>query len=74
MSRRTAHPTPTRPKSSGLMTLQEVLEELKVSRSTFDDWRAKGLAPECIKLPNNQLRIRRSVLDQWLVSIEEACA
>jgi hypothetical protein len=34
-----------------------------------------GTAPECIKLPNGQLRIRRSALDAWLatrVQIAEA--
>jgi predicted DNA-binding transcriptional regulator AlpA len=58
-----------------LLTLVEVLAELKVARSTFDTWRVLGTAPECIKLPNGQLRIRRSALDAWLaarVQIAEA--
>lgn len=58
-----------------LLTLAEVLSELKVARSTFDTWRVLGTAPECIKLPNGQLRIRRSALDAWLaarVQIAEA--
>jgi predicted DNA-binding transcriptional regulator AlpA len=58
-----------------LLTLGEVLAELKVARSTFDTWRVLGTAPECIKLPNGQLRIRRSALDVWLaarVQIAEA--
>ncbi|WP_116245609.1 AlpA family transcriptional regulator [Nocardiopsis sp. FIRDI 009] len=49
-----------------LLTLPEVLAELKVPRSTFDDWRKKGLAPRYAKLPNGQLRVRRSDLDNWL--------
>lgn len=49
-----------------MLTLAEVLAELKIGRSTFDDWRVKGVAPEHIKLPNGQFRIRRSVLDAWL--------
>ncbi|MGH3326329.1 MAG: helix-turn-helix transcriptional regulator [Streptomycetales bacterium] len=49
-----------------LLTIAEVLAELKIARSTFDDWRVKGLAPECIKLPNAQLRVRRSKLAAWL--------
>nr|WP_174546415.1 helix-turn-helix domain-containing protein [Nocardiopsis dassonvillei] len=57
-----------------LLTLAEVLAELKVPRSTFDDWRKKGLAPRCSKLPNGQLRIRRSVLDSWLDSRTEEAA
>jgi predicted DNA-binding transcriptional regulator AlpA len=58
-----------------LLTLAEVLAELKVARSTFDTWRVLGTAPECIKLPNGQLRTRRSALDAWLaarVQIAEA--
>ncbi|MET9893704.1 helix-turn-helix domain-containing protein [Streptomyces sp. NPDC006465] len=54
------------------LTLAEVCEELKISRSTFYDWRAKGRAPRCIKLPNGDLRIRRSDLDHWLDDREDA--
>jgi predicted DNA-binding transcriptional regulator AlpA len=50
-----------------MLTLDEVLDELRVARSTFDDWRVKELAPEYVKLPNGQLRVRRTVLDAWLV-------
>lgn len=49
-----------------LLTIDQVLAELQVARSTFDTWRALGTAPECIKLPNGQLRVRRAVLDAWL--------
>ena len=52
-----------------LLTLAEVLAELKVARSTFDTWRVLGIAPECMKLPNGQLRIRRSALDAWLAAL-----
>lgn len=52
--------------SDDLLTVAEVLAELKVARSTFDTWRVLGSAPQCIKYPNGQLRIRRSALDQWL--------
>jgi predicted DNA-binding transcriptional regulator AlpA len=48
------------------LTIAEVLDELKVARSTFDTWRVLGSAPECIKYPNGQLRVRRSALDEWL--------
>lgn len=51
-----------------LLTIAEVLAELKVARSTFDCWRVLGVAPGCIKLPNGQLRIRRSALALWLAS------
>jgi excisionase family DNA binding protein len=52
------------------LTVAEVCEELDVARSTFNDWRAKGRAPKCIKLPNGSLRIRRAELDRWLASHE----
>jgi predicted DNA-binding transcriptional regulator AlpA len=34
------------------LTIAEVCDDLGISRSTFYDWRAKGRAPRCIKLPN----------------------
>jgi excisionase family DNA binding protein len=54
------------------LTLEEVCAELDVSRSTFYDWRAKGRAPRCIKLPNGDIRIRRSELERWLAEREDA--
>jgi predicted DNA-binding transcriptional regulator AlpA len=51
-----------------LLTVAEVLAELKVARSTFDTWRVLGVAPECIKYPNGQLRVRRSALNAWLAA------
>lgn len=54
------------------LTIAEVCEELEVSRSTFYDWRAKGRAPKCLKLPNGEIRIRRADLERWLDSCEEA--
>ncbi len=53
------------------LTLAELCAELRISRSTFYDWRAKGRAPRCIKLPNGDLRIRRAELERWLDSREE---
>lgn len=54
------------------LTIRELCVELKISRSTFYDWRAKGRAPRCIKLPNGDLRIRRRDLDNWLDDHEDA--
>jgi predicted DNA-binding transcriptional regulator AlpA len=65
---RTTKPPPC---ASTLLTIAEVLTELKVARSTFDTWRALGFAPECIKLPNGQIRVRRRALDAWLTSRTE---
>lgn len=62
----------TAARSRSTLTLAEVCEELNVSRSTFYEWRAKRRAPRCIKLPNGDLRIRRSDLDHWLDDREDA--
>jgi excisionase family DNA binding protein len=47
------------------LTVHQFCEELEISRSTFYDWRAKGRAPKCHKIPNGELRIRRRDLDEW---------
>jgi predicted DNA-binding transcriptional regulator AlpA len=58
-----------------LLTVAEVLEELNgVARSTFNRWRALGIAPRSIKLPNGDIRIRRSALEAWLADHEEPAA
>ncbi|MFJ2962659.1 helix-turn-helix transcriptional regulator [Streptomyces collinus] len=62
----------TATRSRTMLTLAEVCAELAVSRSTFYDWRAKRRAPRCIKLPNGDLRIRRSDLEHWLDDREDA--
>jgi len=54
------------------LTVDELCDELKVARRTFYDWRAKGRAPRCFKLPNGDLRIRRTDLDSWLTDRMEA--
>ncbi len=53
------------------LTIAQLCEELGISRSTFYEWRAKGRAPRCIKLPNGQIRIRRAEFERWLESLEE---
>jgi predicted DNA-binding transcriptional regulator AlpA len=57
-----------------LLKLPEVLDELGMSRSAFYRMRALGKAPKCRKLPNGQIRIRRSDLDAWWDSCEEPIA
>jgi excisionase family DNA binding protein len=54
------------------LTVRELCAELKVSRSTFYDWRQKRRGPRCIRLPNGDLRIRRRDLDEWLGAREVA--
>jgi excisionase family DNA binding protein len=53
------------------LTIAQLCQELGISRSTFYEWRAKGRAPRCIKLPNGQIRIRRAEFERWLESLEE---
>jgi predicted DNA-binding transcriptional regulator AlpA len=60
--------------TSPWLKVSEVLEELSIGRSTFDLWRAEGRAPRCYKLPNGQLRIKRTDLDAWLSELEEVAA
>lgn len=54
------------------LTITDVCTDLGISRSTFYEWRAKGRAPRCIKLPNGDIRINRSEYDRWLDTLEEA--
>jgi predicted DNA-binding transcriptional regulator AlpA len=61
-------------RSEELLTVTEVLAELRVSRSTWYHWRQVGKAPRVIKLPNGELRIRRSALGQWLGALERDAA
>ena len=56
------------------LTVAEILKDLGVPRRTWQRWRELGLAPEAIKLPNRELRIRRSVYEAWLVGLEEVQA
>ena len=53
------------------MTVQQVCQELGISRSTFYFWRQHGKAPHCVKLPNGQVRIRRTDLEAWFAGFEE---
>jgi len=52
--------------------LTEVCAELKITRSTFYDWRAKGRAPRCSKLPNGEVHVVRRDLDAWYESCRVA--
>lgn len=62
---------PTVP-NRGWLTVDDVCDELGVSKDTFYDWRKKGRAPKCAKLPNGSLRIRRTELDKFMTALEEA--
>jgi predicted DNA-binding transcriptional regulator AlpA len=54
------------------LTIADLCAELGVARSTFYDWRAAKKAPRCIKLPNGDIRIRRTDFENWLESLEDA--
>jgi predicted DNA-binding transcriptional regulator AlpA len=54
-----------------LLTIEEVIGELRVPRSTFYRWREKGTAPRVMKLPSGAVRIRRTAQNEWLRGLEE---
>lgn len=54
------------------LTIAEICAELKIARSTFNEWRAKGRAPRCITLPNRAVRIRRADFERWLAACQES--
>lgn len=53
------------------LTIDDVCEILEIARRTFYEWRKKGSGPRCIKLPNGDIRLRRSELERWIDSREE---
>ena len=65
------HRPAQRPPARRSLKLPEVLDEIGMSRAAFYRMRARGQAPKCIKLPNGQIRVRRSDLDAWLTSYEQ---
>jgi predicted DNA-binding transcriptional regulator AlpA len=52
-------------------TVAQFCAEWGITRSTFYDWRAKGRAPRCMKLPNGDLRITPAAYDAWVATCEE---
>ena len=55
-----------------MLTIDQVLEEIGVPRATFYRWRQLKKGPKSIKLPNGAVRIRRSELERWIETLEEA--
>ena len=55
-----------------LLTVREVCEELGITSSTWDKWRARRVGPPTIVLPNGSLRVRRTELEHWLLDREVA--
>lgn len=56
------------------LKLPAVLEELNMSRSAFYRMVARGRGPKLRKLPNGQIRVRRSDLDAWWAALEQNTA
>lgn len=56
------------------LTITDICDDLGISRRTFHEWRAKGRAPRCLKLPNGDIRIRRTDYERWLDTCEEVAA
>jgi predicted DNA-binding transcriptional regulator AlpA len=54
-----------------LLTIAEVIAELRVPRSTFFRWREQGIGPRVMKLPSGTVRIRRAALEEWLRGLED---
>ena len=53
-----------------LLTIEEVIAELRVSRAAFYRWRRRGTGPAEVRLPGGGVRIRRSALQAWLRRLE----
>ncbi|MGW7443337.1 helix-turn-helix transcriptional regulator [Kitasatospora sp. NPDC054795] len=57
-------------KTDPKLKLAAVLEEIAMSRSAYYRMVALGKGPKTMKLPNGQLRVRRSDLDAWWAAQE----
>lgn len=64
--------TPVTARSRNKLTVDEICDDLGISRRTFYEWRAKGKAPECTPLPNGELRITRDEYARWYASLRGA--
>jgi hypothetical protein len=57
---------PAKPTGDEWLTVEEICAELKISRRTFDRWRAIDAGPRCERLGGHgPLRSKRSWLDAW---------
>jgi predicted DNA-binding transcriptional regulator AlpA len=45
-----------------------------ISRRTCYRWREVGTGPQCLKIPNGELRAWRSEFSAWLDSLREGAA
>jgi len=54
-----------------LLTIDEVIASLRVSRAAFYRWRRRGTGPPSVRLPGGAVRIRRDALAGWLAGLHE---
>lgn len=54
------------------LTVADICADLGISRRTFYEWRMKGTGPECIPLPNGELRVTVPEYQRWLNSRKQA--
>jgi excisionase family DNA binding protein len=54
-----------------LLTIDEVIATLRVSRAAFYRWRRRGTGPPAVRLPGGAVRIRRADLQQWLRGLQD---
>jgi excisionase family DNA binding protein len=54
-----------------LLTIDEVITSLRVSRAAFYRWRLRGTGPASVRLPGGAVRIRRAALAEWLRGMQE---
>ncbi len=65
--------SPTR--ADELLSAAEICTELKISRRTYYRWRELKVAPEgSLRLPNGEIRVRRSAFIAWLAKFQECTA
>jgi predicted DNA-binding transcriptional regulator AlpA len=69
------HGPPLRGRDDELLTVAQMCAALGgVSRRTFYRWRELGVGPECLKIPNGELRAWRSEFLAWLETLRERVA
>jgi excisionase family DNA binding protein len=54
-----------------LLTIDEVIATLRVSRAAFYRWRRRGTGPATVRLPGGAVRIQRADLQQWLRGLHD---
>ena len=54
-----------------LLTIDEVITILRVSRTAFYRWRRRGTGPPSVRLPSGAVRFPRDALAGWLRGLHE---